>query len=372
MTAGRMRISGRQIFWIIVCAETSPMESVLLTPLFQAAKQDAWISMAIGGLAGLLITFLIVRTSLLYPKQTIVEYAQTILGKWIGKLLVIPYLVMALLGLGVILRQFGDFIHMALFELTPLWAVIVGFLLMCVYLTYAGGIEGIGRSAEIIGPIVIFAVLLVKVLNFSSLDIHLVRPIYWDSGWRQILLGSLATMSFVGESVIMLVLVPFVSQPNRCMSYAMWGQTVSFVLVTGSVFLVTSIFGPNLAGRLLYPAFEMAGFISIADFLQNVESVVVVIWIFGYFIEVSVFLFVTCYSLGQWFHVKDWRKTIWPVAVILFILAVIPKTLSTATIEAPKTKWTLIGIFINIVIIPLLIYIVGYCQRKFKTSVKMS
>src|SRR4051794_41137845 len=71
-----------------------------------------WISYAISGAAAVAITFVSGKLSLLYPNQTFVEYSQTILGKWLGKLIVIPYFIQLFLAMSVILRQSSEFIRM--------------------------------------------------------------------------------------------------------------------------------------------------------------------------------------------------------------------------------------------------------------------
>ena len=86
-----MKISGRQIFWMMFTFEVGQSLLLVILATIRTAKQDAWISILIAGGIGVALTFLATTLGSLYPKQTLIEFSQTILGKWLGKLLLIPY-----------------------------------------------------------------------------------------------------------------------------------------------------------------------------------------------------------------------------------------------------------------------------------------
>ena len=85
-----MKISGRQIFWMMFTFEVGQSLLLVIPATIRTAKQDAWISILIAGDRGCSY-FLATTLGSLYPKQTLIEFSQTILGKWLGKLLLIPY-----------------------------------------------------------------------------------------------------------------------------------------------------------------------------------------------------------------------------------------------------------------------------------------
>lgn len=89
---------------------------------------------------------------------------------------------------------------------------------------------------------------------------------------------------------------------------------VSFIIMLNTLEVIT-VFGSGLASRLWYPYFEMVRYISALEFLQNVEIFLTVIWMLSVFIKLSTFLFVTSHGIGQLFHLKDWRKVIWFIAL---------------------------------------------------------
>lgn len=185
-----MKISGKQIFWMMFTFEVGNSLLLTLSSTIREAKQDAWISMAIAGLVGVAITFFAATLGSQYPNQTMIEYSQTILGKWFGKLLMISYLLLWYSAVGIIIREFGDFMITALFHKTPLWIIVFTTILLLIFLMYQGGVEGIGRLSEIIGPMVLLMITIILILAVKDMDWHYILPIYQDTGLSTIFKAS--------------------------------------------------------------------------------------------------------------------------------------------------------------------------------------
>lgn len=185
-----MKISGRQIFWMMFTFEVGQSLLLVIPATIRTVKQDAWISILIAGVIGVALTFLATTLGSLYPKQTLIEFSQTILGKWLGKLLMIPYFFGWYMIIWITVREFGEFIIIALFHNTPLWVIVFTAMLLLIFIIYQGGVEGIGRLSEIIGPIVLLMITFVIILNVGNMNWDYMRPIYHDSGWLPILKGS--------------------------------------------------------------------------------------------------------------------------------------------------------------------------------------
>jgi spore germination protein KB len=138
-----MKISGTQIFWMMFTFEVGNSLLMTISATIREAKQDAWMSMVIAGLFGVAITFFAAKLGSQYPNQTIIEFSQTILGKWFGKLLMISYLLYWYESVGFIVREFGDFLITALFHKTPLWVIVFAGILLLIFLMYQGGSKGL-------------------------------------------------------------------------------------------------------------------------------------------------------------------------------------------------------------------------------------
>ena len=361
-----MKISGTQIFWMMFTLEVGQTILLIIPSTIRTAKQDAWISMVIAGLVGIALTFLATTLGSLYPNQTMIEFSQTILGKWLGKLMMIPYLLPWYWINGITVREFGDFIITALFHNTPLWVIVFTAMVLLIFIIYQGGVEGIGRLSEIVGPMVLLMITFVIILNLGNMNWHYMLPIYQDSGWLSILKGSYTPVAaFFGESLMMTMFVFFMDKPDQASSRAMWGVGLAVFMVTIGTLAVILTFGPNLPSRFLYPVYDLSRFISVMEFIQNVDILIVIIWFFSIFVKLALYMFLACYGTAQMFHLKDWRKVAWFLAPISFIMAVSIKNMQIFTHYYYKIFVIPIAFPVYMIGIPLLLLVVGKIRKKY-------
>lgn len=361
-------ISRRQMYWIVVCLETSSMLLLAIRSTVLISKQDSWMSMLVGGVIGLGITYIAVRLGMLFPEKTIVQYSELLLGKWLGKVFVIPYFAMAAVGLCITLRQLVDFIHLAWFEQTPLWVLVLGMLWLLVYITYAGGIEGIARCAELIGPLVLITVTFAIVIGWEDFQFGQLLPVYADSGWRTILNGSLSSASFFGQTIIMITMIAFMKEKDKAMMSAVLGLGTVVITLATAIFFIIAMFGPGLASEMLYPAYETTRFLSVMEFLQSIDAVIVIVWILGYFVQLSMYYFLVSYTLGEWLGVKRWRILVFIIAPLVFVGALWPQGFNFASIIFPRDIWMKYALPINMVGLPLFLLTVGLIRKPFLNS----
>ncbi len=192
-----MKLSGLQVFWLMFTFETGNVILLTINPVMQNAKQDVWIAYLIASLLGILIVYIATKTALLYPSSTLVEFSKLILGKWLGTVCVIIYFIQWYSVIGNILREFADFTITILLPKTPPWIFYLTVLLLLIYVTYLGGIEGIGRCSEVFGPIIILSVLLMTILSIKDFDVQQFSPRFCRYGNTPHLERSINTNGFL-------------------------------------------------------------------------------------------------------------------------------------------------------------------------------
>jgi hypothetical protein len=63
-------------------------------------------------------------------------------------------------------------------------------------------------------------------------------------------------------------------------------------------------------GKGLKLGMSAARYISITDFLQNLESIIMAIWVAGTFIKISVLYYALVLGTAQWLNLSDYRPLI--------------------------------------------------------------
>ncbi|MCC3374413.1 endospore germination permease [Cohnella sp. REN36] len=330
-----MRISGAQLFWMISSMQVGMTILLTINPAIKIAGQDAWISTLVAGLVGVLVAAVSSRVSLLHPRRTFVDYARSLLGKWPGGIVVFLYLAFWISVLSIILRQYADLIASTILPETPIVVPIAGMLLVAVYVN-AAGLEAIARCSELMGPFVLLGILIPVLLVAKDVRLANLLPVYLDSGWTTVLKGALPPATFLGDCVMLVMLLAFVARPKTGFRPALLGVAVAGLLTSATTFVILAVRGPNASARETYSYFNLVRYVSYFDFVQNLDAFVIALWITGVFVKVSLYFFVATYGAAQWIGYADWRRMIKFVAPLCLALAFLPRDFLDSSILFPQ------------------------------------
>jgi spore germination protein KB len=356
-----MKLSGWQLVWIIV-TEVVAIIWINITPAILISKQDAWLSILAAGCIGAALTFLVVHLSILHPHQTLAQFSRVLLGKWLGKLIVLPYLIAWYTLSAYLLRAFSNFLKPILIDKTPLWIIIILLLALTVYLSNTRGITGIGRFCEIVGPIMIVVLMISFILNVGYADWHRLLPVYADTGWANIVKVSVRPAYWFAGPFTLLVIVAFMETPRKALYKSMIGLGITVAMAVMATLVVLMTFGPNLAAEIRFSYFVYVRTIDILDFVQNLDIFVVFIWVFGVVAQLSLYLFVASYETAQLLRIKNWRKIIWFSIPGIFIVAIL---IPDETVIVLYDKlWVSVIFPVCGIGIPLLLWLVTVIRRK--------
>jgi spore germination protein KB len=242
---------------------------------------------------------------------------------------------------------------------TPKIMIIMIMVVVVGYAVYAGGIDGVGRYSEILGPIVILMVLLVLLASVNNIRWENLRPVYADSGFKAIVKGGIPAASYLGHAIEYIMLAAFLQVPQKGAPYAYWAVIIAVFCVWKSTVMATLTLGANLASKMWYPFFEMTKKISLFSFIENLDAMVVVIWLFSVFIKLAIYKFVTCYGTAQFLKIQNWRILIWFVMPVCGIFALFPKNVVEATSNYLLNYWIPVALYVNMIGLPALMLVVG-------------
>ncbi|TLS50782.1 hypothetical protein FE782_18980 [Paenibacillus antri] len=359
-----MKLTRWQFICVMISLEVCMTIWLTISPALRAAKQDAWISILLGGGQGLAIALLMGRVSRLYPDQTIIQYSNLILGKWAGKAVSMLYFLAWYSVAAVILRDAADFLQLALFRQTPIYAIVTILLLLMVYINYKGDLQVIGRFGEIAGPLLLIVVGGTFVLNLGNIQPELIRPILSDYGVREIIQGSFTFASFLGEAYFLLMLMPFLTDRKGARRDILWVIAITIVVVTLATVLVIMLFGPYHPAKLLYPYFYAVRYISLLEFIEHMDIWVIIVWLFAVFVKLSLYMFICSYGTAQWLGIKSWKSVIWWFAAFLFFASVLPPNVTVVISDYAQFVWIRFVFPILMVALPLLLLIVGTLRKR--------
>lgn len=190
------KISALQMEFIMVPTIIATGVITLSSIATKYAQHDMWMTPIVGSIIGFITVYIAWKLHQLYPKLTPIQYSEKILGKVLGRMLSILFVLFYIHNTGLVIRQYSDFINFNVMSETPNIVLSVGIMFVSA-LAARGGIEVIARTAVICTTIFI-ATSLSLLLLIKDIDVTNMLPIL-ENGILPVVKGGIVYQSWFSE-----------------------------------------------------------------------------------------------------------------------------------------------------------------------------
>ncbi|MGW9528353.1 GerAB/ArcD/ProY family transporter [Paenibacillus terrae] len=336
---------------------------VLPTIAAQFAQNDLWLTGILAALVGLITVYTVTRLHELYPGQTIIQYSEQILGKIPGKIIGLWYIAYNLHATGGITRQYAEFVTGNFLFKTPL-LIVMGSLLLLSAIAVRGGVEMLARSTVIFLPMFIFLIFFLLFL-IPDLDVKAIFPVL-SHGITPVIKGSFSMMGWCNELFLMTFLLPSVTDPEKGRKWGYISMITIVLFLTFSNLMALFLLGPGL-GDKVYPLLVAFRYISVGSFLENLESLLLAMWVIGNFLQVGLFLYAATLSLAQCFQLADYGPIVFPIGLLSLVIGVwdVPNFPVFGLLVRTAVPFHILSTYL---VIPLLLLAVAVLRRRKTTG----
>lgn len=287
---------------------------------FGGAKHDVWLSAVLSTILGLAGGYLIITLGLRYPSQTVIQYSQYILGKWLGRFVGLIYIIFFLLVASMATRDYAELYLLFLPE-TPMVVFIIVSLLIAAYASVQG-LEVIARVAEVLVPVIYFAILIGILLNTPNMDLSQLEIVPED-GWRPAMTDAITQLPFIGLAVSWLFFLPSLNIKTQAgktlmLSTAILGVVIFLVSIT-----IVAVIGADTPVVSNYQFLKTFRQINIGNFIERIELLFLLSWSGTSLLMIILFYYISLASLKLWLGLKNQRPLVLPLGIIIFILSII-------------------------------------------------
>jgi spore germination protein KB len=354
------RLGTRQLAALTFMLVVGDMMLIYPSVITSYANQDAWICALIGIPLGMGLLAMILKLCSMYPEQNLVQIARSILGFWPGTLFSCFYLFFFIMGASTHTREVGDFMTTQIFQYSPIRIIILMFVIAISWGVYHG-LETMGRSSELLLPIVIVFILILAVCLLPKAQLSHVKPIM-DTDVVSILQGTLVSIIYpIGEVVPIMMILPYTlkqAHRTRDMLFAAgFGNLLLAMLVTISLLVL----GAFLTQHNIYASFILSQKISIGGFFERIEVVMASSWLISTYFKAMIYLYAFVVGCAELFRLKQYQMLILPCSMLVFGLAnlISPSlTFIIITIVPYWVDWdTTLGI-----ILPAMLLLIHWCK----------
>lgn len=349
------RITSLEMFILIFSSINAVEVMIVPRTLAEALGTDGWIALFGGHLIAAVVMFFIVKLGLLFPNETMAEYAPKILGRYLG----IPLLMIAALSWCLltarIVRQFADFMELILPQ-TPIEVIIIT-ILYVVARVARHGIEPIARVLEILFPLFVGILGLLIIIAAFQIDLSNLLPIFQASP-KELALESLKTFLGLEGQEILLMLLPFMAVPKNAYKVA-YGALASNLVLRLTLFVVTiATFGTDLIKELVWPVEELSrGFPG--GMFGRLDSVFIALWVTVAFTSILVFYYLSSLTFSRVMKFREPSMTVLPLLPLIFFLTLVPANVAASEELSGYFSWFWGGYTLTV---PILLLVVTHIR----------
>lgn len=354
------KISLWQLFILILL---SNLGSSIVVNIGAEAQNNAWIAIIIACLAGLAFVLVYLRLLYWFPQKNLFEIVEICFGKVIGRFASILYISYFFLISTYVLRDFGELMVSTIYTRTPIEFIHLTMILLICYIIVQG-IEVLGRSAEIFFPyaMVFLFFLGVGIVFSGRYQTENLSPVLQD-GMMQVLkpaLTELIHFPFL-EFIVFMVIIPYVTNFRTAAKTSLFAYFISgLFLVYSSIIQITTL--GVLKERTNFPLLSAARQISLLNFIERVDLLIVFIMMLGIIVKVSVLYFAGLKGLEKVFSLP-YRSFAFPIAMIIALFSILIAEDYPTYIEKGVVYVTYyIQSFLHYVV-PLILLAIGFFKK---------
>lgn len=294
---------------------------VLPSRVADSAMQDAWLSFVVALGFGLGIAYLAARTALRFPGETVIQFAPRLVGPVLGKIVGLVFIGYFFFITMIVQREFAELMTELFYVRTPEF-VFVGLLtLLAVYVVYKG-LEVLARVNDVLILLLLVSILFFLIVVGKDMRMEELLPVL-ERGMGPVLLGALTPAAWFGETVVMMMLVPFLKHKTG----AVKANLAAVSIVFGALFIIMigtlGIMGAREAASFHFASFAVVRRIEFTgiEFFQRQDALFMTLWVGAMLMKLGTFFYVGVLACAQWFGLRSYRPVVLPLAVMLAALS---------------------------------------------------
>lgn len=287
--------------------------------------QNGWILIIFGLILSLVCLFFINEVAKSYPDDNFVEYSKKILGKPLGYIISIGFIVKILISVAMQIRVFSEILKEIMLFNTPFWIISLSMLILGAYMA-SKGYEARGRIAEILIFIVFLPLFFVFFIAIFGLDFSNIRPFLREIEPSKFLRGG-AYMTFYFSGIEFIFLVyPYIKEKQKIKGASMKAIGIVGIIMTFTTLITIARFGKYDISHQMWPVLELMDTIDLpGSFIERQDALIMTFWIISIFMIVNAGIFFSA-VIGKDIAKKGTHtKFICVFVPIIYIISFLPK-----------------------------------------------
>jgi spore germination protein (amino acid permease) len=230
--------------------------------------------------------------------------------------------------ISVVLREFSEDMKIISLPVTPISLVSLFFLVGMIAGAYMG-IEAIVRMSAVVVPLIIVAILIIGIGVSQYNDFSNLMPVLGAGPYEVFVKGSLRVSIYSGIFILFL-LASYLKTERKVKQAGFTGLVISAVFLFLSTLQYLLVYPYKSALEYFVPIYQLSRIISYGRFFQRIESIFLIVWVAAALTYLSTGFFFIVHQFKKGFGLSFYKPLIFPFAVIVLTLSLLPPNLMSA------------------------------------------
>lgn len=320
---------------------------------------DGWVSILIGGMIAIVMTWIVAKIAANYPQQSFLSYSSRIVTKPVAVMLTFLFALLSLQIVAFQIRGIADISKQYLFDRTPVEVLALAFLLVLIY-AVSGSRAGLFRLNMMFFPIIMIILVMLVLFSTNQWEWEHLFPMFETSLTGYVKGLKTAATSYIGFGILWFY-IALVKQPKKVPKHAVIGMCVPVILYLLIFIVSIAVFGNEVAQNLIFPTVELAKGAEIpGEFFERFESIFFTIWIMAIFNSTSLALDISVIALTSIFKQVPKLKILFILSPLVYLIAMYPQNLIEVSAFGSYLGYTAFGYTLFVAV---LLWTVGKLRR---------
>ncbi len=326
--------------------------------IYQDAKQDAWISILLAGLATHIVAIFMLKTLEMYGLNDLYGIHQAVFGKWIGNLLNVLYILYFTTAFFAVLRNYIEVVQTWVFPDLSTWFLTISLLLIVIY-SFTGGLR------VIVGISFFSVILSVWLFPLMAFPMKYAEPgnllPILEADVTEILKGVHSmTFTIVGFEILY-VIYPFVKDKEHAKKPVHLALLFTTLIYLGIMLITLTFFSGEQLMKTIWATLSLFGIVKF-PFIERIEYMVVCFWMLIILPNLCLFVWAAFRGTRRLVEVNA-LKFFGLFSLVIFLASILLKTRSQ--INTFNDYYSRVAFYIAFVY-PIILFAIAAARRKFK------
>lgn len=311
----------------LILSVLAPFTVISLSRTFiNETKTSSLINIAYITIICLLLTLLICKLFKNFPGSDIIDISNYLGGNFFKNIVGFLFIAYFITTSSILLRNFCEGLKVIYYPFTNIIYIILLFVI-AVSIANNLSFNSTIKANALIFPFIMVSILLLFIGNLNNFSFQKIFPIWGDGFKSTFILGLTNIGSFAGISYLYF-LPPILKDPSKFKMVSIVSIILSGLFIFICVATLLFMFSIYISTDEIMPLFSVSRYIELGNFFQRFESLFLLIWTISFCCYLSISFKFSIYIFKKIFNLKDSSQLIHTFALLMFIIALLPKNYS--------------------------------------------